>query len=394
MRTLILSKSGFNKLRSHQRELKAGDLEGSLKSIPPGEWCVLQAEKSLWISFVNPQVEDKYASVHVLDELKDPSSFSAEKFISEKIARACANRKRFAGYENGSRVFYGSSDGLPGLIADHFTNAVLIQINTAGLDRYRELIGKELSASLGVKAYFLDNPKYREKEFLPTFEAEAVPELTVKENEITYLLRPEVIQKVGFYYDHRENRLVLQSILRRLKTPLGKGIDLFCYAGAWGMNALKGGVKVVDFVDQGDFAVEVSRALEVNGFPDRGRFFRQDVFRFMDEAIARKDQYDVILCDPPAFAKSALQKDQALEGYSKLHRKVMKLAAPSALLVFSSCTHYVSHEEFQKNILEASVKEGKKLQLLHSGIQGWDHPVRSQSDRSNYIKSYFYILES
>ncbi len=394
MRTLTLSKSGFNKLRSHQRELKAADLDGSLKSIPPGEWCFLQADKSLWISFVNPQVEDKYASVHVLDEIKDPATFSPEKFISEKIASACQNRKRFRGYENGSRVVYGFSDGLPGLIADHFTNAVLIQINTAGLDRYRELIGKELARILDVKAYFLDNPKYREKEFLPTFETEPVPALTVKENELSYELRAEVIQKVGFYYDHRENRMVLQAILHRLKAPMQKGVDLFCYAGAWGMNALQGGVKTMDFVDQGDFSEEVAKALSLNSFPDRGRFFRQDVFRFMDEAIGQKKTYDVILCDPPAFAKSALQKEQALEGYSKLHRKVMKLAAPGSLLVFSSCTHYVGHDEFQKNILDASAKEGKKLQLLHSGIQGWDHPIRSQSDRANYIKSYFYILES
>ncbi len=394
MRTLILSKSGFNKLRSHQRELKAADLEGSLKSIPPGEWCFLQAEKSLWISFVNPQVDDKYASVQVLDEIKDPSGFSVEEFISRKILSAVNIRKRFVGYENGSRVFYGGSDGLPGLIADHFTNAVLIQINTAGVDKHRDLIARELSSNLGVKAYFLDNAKYREKEFLPTFETDAVPALTVTENDLSYYLRPEIIQKVGFYYDHRENRMFLQSLLKRLKAPMERGVDLFCYAGAWGMNALQGGVKRIDFVDQGDFSEEVSKALELNHFAGRGNFFRQDVFRFMDEAIARKDQYDVVLCDPPAFAKSSLQKDQALEGYSKLHRKVMKLASPGALLVFSSCTHYVNHDEFQKNIQDASMKENKKLQLLHSGVQGWDHPVRSQSNRANYIKSYFYILES
>jgi 23S rRNA (cytosine1962-C5)-methyltransferase len=102
----------------------------------------------------------------------------------------------------------------------------------------------------------------------------------------------------------------------------------------------------------------------------------------------------MILCDPPAFAKSHLQKDQALEGYSKLHRKVIKASQPGALLVFSSCTHYVSHEEFQKNILEAAHKENRKIQLLLSGMQGWDHPVSSLSEKSNYIKCYFYLLES
>ena len=393
MRTLTPSKSGFNKIRSHQKELKSSDLEGSVKSIPPGEWCLIQAEKSSWLCFVNAMVDEKFACVQVIEEIKDPSQLSVEKLITEKIIAAINKRRQFSGYEEGSRVFYGMSDGLPGLIVDHFTNAVIIQINTAGVDRYRDLIAKVFETELKTKSYFLDNAKYREREFLPMFEHEAVPALTVKENELTYGLRAEVIQKVGFYYDHRENRKALQEILNRLKIKPKTGIDLFCYAGAWGMNALKGGVKQVDFVDQGDFSHEVMKALELNGFHDQGKFHRNDVFKFLDDAIARKKQYDLVMCDPPAFAKSHLQKEQALEGYSKLHRKVMKISGPGTLVVFSSCTHYVTHEEFQKNVLDAANKENRKIQLIHTGIQGWDHPVRAQSDKSNYIKSYFYLLE-
>jgi 23S rRNA (cytosine1962-C5)-methyltransferase len=394
VRTLTLSKSGFNKIRSHQKELKAADIDGSLKPVPPGEWCYLQGDKNLWVAFINSMVDDKFTSVHVMDEVKASNAFSPEDFITEKIVRAVSLRKQFSGYEEGSRVFYGMSDGLPGLIADHFSNAVIIQINTAGIDRYRELIGRVFAKETGVKSFFLDNPKYRERESLPQFPHEPVPSLVVKENDLTYNLRSEVIQKVGFYYDHRENRKALQDILGRLKKKSEKGLDLFCYAGAWGMNALRGGVKFVDFVDQGEFSREIEEGLKANGFPDQGRFFRSDVFKFIDDAVAKKQNYDLIMCDPPAFAKSHLQKDQALEGYAKLHRKVLKIASPGALVVFSSCTHYVSHEEFQKNVLDASTKEGRKIQLIHSGIQGWDHPVRSLADKSNYIKSYFYILES
>ena len=394
MRTLTLSKSGLNKIRSFHKELKSSDLEGSVKSVPPGEWCLLSAEKSFWLCFVNPMVDEKFSCVQVLDEVKDLSSFMVEAFIKQKIVSAIKKRHQYFGYEDGSRVFYGTSDGLPGLIVDHFTNAIVIQINTAGVDRYRDFIAKVFSEELSIKSYFLDNEKYREREFLPVFEHEAVPALIVKENALNYELRSEVIQKVGFYYDHRENRKALQEILQRLKIKPKIGIDLFCYAGAWGLNALKGGVCQVDFVDQGDFSIEVFRAIELNGFMNKGNFFRQDVFKFMDDAISNKKQYDLVMCDPPAFAKSHLQKDQALDGYSKLHRKVMKISHPGTLVVFSSCTHYVSHEEFQKNILDAANKEGRKIQLIHTGIQGWDHPIRSQNDKSNYIKSYFYLLES
>src|SRR5690606_32701160 len=159
------------------------------------------------------------------------------------------------------------------------------------------------------------------------------------------------------------------------------------------ISALKAGVKKVSFVDQGDFAEEVNCTLKLNGFEGQGEYLRSDVFKFLDESIKTRRKFDLVLCDPPAFAKSAQQKSQALEGYSKLHRKVFKLLSSGSIVAFSSCTHYVSHEEFQKNIQDASFKENRKIQLIYSGMQGFDHPVTSLYERSNYIKSYFYIVE-
>ncbi len=300
---------------------------------------------------------------------------------------------KLKGYAEGSRLFYGNSDGVPGLIIDKFVNASIIQINSAGVDRFRDLIRQHVEELTQEKAYFLDNEKYREKEFLPRFEKEQHPALDVLENGLKYHLRSEIVQKVGFYYDHRENRLQMRSLIERFKLVPKQGLDLFCYAGAWGMNALASGVETVDFVDQGDFEVEMNESLKLNAFSGKGKFYRSDVFRFMDDALAKNQKYDLVMCDPPAFAKSSLQKVQALEGYTKLHRKVMRLAAPGALAVFSSCTHYVTHEEFQKNIVDAALKMGRKIQLVHVGMQGLDHPVNSLMDRANYIKSYFYILE-
>lgn len=347
------------------------------------------------VGFVNPLIEEKYTCAQIVskipvDEIK---SFDVEEFIAAKISKAHAKRKRIIGYEKNSRLFYGVSDGLPGLIIDQFENAAIIQINTAGVDRYRDAIKKMVSDLMDSPAYLLDNAKYREKESLPTFSTDSLPDLHVVENGLKYKIRSEVLQKVGFYYDHRENRFQLMNMLSRLTTKPLLGVDLFSYAGAWGMSALKAGVKEVHFVDQGNFSVEVEEALKLNGFESQGTFHRSDVFKYLDESIQKNKKFDLVLCDPPAFAKSMLQKPQALEGYSKLHRKVFKSLAPGALVAFSSCTHYVSHDEFQKNILEAANKENKKIQLVYSGFQGLDHPVTSLEDRSNYIKSYFYIVE-
>lgn len=398
MRALNLAKSGLNKVRAHQKELKQADIEDSLKSIPPGEWCVLihPTLSSSYLCFINAMVEEKYVSVHVVDNLpgKDFTQTSAENFIAQKLEQSVRRRKLFHGYEESSRIFYGWADGLPGLIADQFRDKIIVQINTSGVDRHREFIKRTFESLTGSKVYFLDNQKYREKEFLPVYENEKVPDISIDENGLKFQLRSEVMQKVGFYYDHRENRQQLISLLGRLNKSFHSSVDLFCYAGAWGLASLKGGAKHCTFIDQGDFDFEIQQALTLNGFSGKGEFRRSDVFKFLDEAIANKKTFDLILCDPPAFAKSQSQKDQALEGYSKLHRKVLKAAAPNALVAFSSCTHYVGHEEFQKNILEASVRENRKLQLLYCGMQGWDHPVTSLMDKANYIKSYFYLLEN
>lgn len=390
MRTLNLSRSGSNKIRSHQTELKTSDVEDSLKPIPPGEWCVLSYENSRWLGFVNPLVDEKFASVQVLGPLAGPAP-APEDFLRQKLLRAIERRRSFKGYLDGCRIFYGTSDGLPGLIIDLFKNAAVIQINTAGIDRHRELIAATVSSELGRLAFFLDNPKYREKEGLPQFPKADLPALEAVENGLRYELRSEVIQKVGFYYDHRENRRALGGILGRLERLPTRGLDLFSYVGAWGQTALDAGVPHVDFVDQGDFASEITRALELNSFGSRGEFHRADVFRFLEES---QKSYDLVMCDPPAFAKSPTQKSQALDGYSKLHRRVLRVISQGGIVAFSSCTHYVSHEEFQKNVLDAAHREGKKLQLLFSGLQGWDHPVSSLQEKSNYIKSYIYRTES
>lgn len=396
MRSLALSKSGINKFRSHQFELKVSDFEDSIKSLPPGEWCFIKISPTeTAVCFANPSIEEKFACAHVVGKLtpEEVTTFNVEQFIVQKLKTAYERRVKFHGYEKNARMFYGASDGLPGLIIDSFVNASIIQINTAGIDRHRDLIKKTISELLDTPAYFLDNAKYREKESLPTFATEPLPELSVEENGLRYKIRKEVLQKVGFYYDHRENRFQLMNILARISKKPSRGIDLFSYAGAWGMSALKSGVNELHFVDQGDFEVEVNEALKLNGFGEKGKFFRADVFKFLDEAVQKNQKYDLVLCDPPAFAKSLQQKPQALEGYSKLHRRVLKSITAGGVVAFSSCTHYVSHEEFQKNILDAANKENKKIQLIYSGMQGFDHPVPSLDDRSNYIKSYFYIVE-
>jgi 23S rRNA (cytosine1962-C5)-methyltransferase len=317
LRSLALSKSGINKFRNHQFELKSSDFEDSIKSLPPGEWCLMQiGPGEVGVGFVNPLIEEKYTCAQIVSKIRidEIKNFSIEEFVLEKINKAHSKRKKIHGYEKNSRLFYGVSDGLPGLIIDQFENASIIQINTAGMDRYREEIKKFVSSLMDSPAYLLDNAKYREKESLPTFTTDTLPDLHVLENGLNYKIRSEVLQKVGFYYDHRENRLQLMNVIPRMKAVPSRALDLFSYAGAWGMSALKAGVKEVHFVDQGNFNVEVEESLKLNGFESRGSFHRSDVFKYLDESVQKNNLFDLILCDPPAFCQKHASEASSLRG--------------------------------------------------------------------------------
>jgi len=392
MRTVKLSKTGIAKLRSSNFEMKISDFDNSIKSLGPGEWVKVQDDTGLYLSFMNPLVDERQTCCYVVKKLDSDDKVSVIEFIHQKIKSARDYRLEFSQFKNG-RIFYGGSDGLPGFIIDEYQNAIVIQINTAGLDNFRLEIKKFLEELSQKKSYFLDNPKYREREVLPMFEADTIPNLLVSENDLEYIVLNKSLQKVGFYFDHRDNRLQLTHILRGLRKTFVRGLDLYSYVGAWGVTALSSGVERMIFVDQGNFNENITQNLKLNGLENRGEFVRSDVYHFLDELIKTGDKTDLILSDPPAFAKSFQQKHQALDGYSKLHRKVLKIISPGGLACFSSCTHYVTDDEFQKTILDSASKEGRSLRLIYSGHQGYDHPVNSKSDKANYIKSYFYIVE-
>jgi 23S rRNA (cytosine1962-C5)-methyltransferase len=392
VRKIRVTKGGLSKIKSGQFELKISDLETSIKSCHPGEWVIFNHDAEEALGFVNPTIDEKFSCAYVI--LRAQKTWeSVEEAISHLINDAYQRRLLFKNYELGSRLFYGIKDGLPGLIIDLFENCCVVQVNTAGIDLYREYIKKYVYSLTKKSVYFLDNPIYRAKENLPQYENEIVSQLDVREQDLKFKITGDVLQKIGFYYDHRENRIQLRHVLSKLNKNYQTGVDLFCYAGAWGISALKANVENVDFVDQGNFEETIKTNLKINGFEGKGRFFRQNVFNFLDQKITDSFKYDVILCDPPAFTKNLGQKKEALEGYTKLHRKVFKISDKNALCCFSSCTHYIPIEEFESNIVDAAKKENRKIQLLYTGIQGWDHPISSLSEKSNYIKSLFFLVE-
>jgi 23S rRNA (cytosine1962-C5)-methyltransferase len=156
---------------------------------------------------------------------------------------------------------------------------------------------------------------------------------------------------------------------------------------------LKGGILSVDFVDQGDMALDVTTNLDLNGFNGKGTFYRSDVFKYLDEAYAQNRFYDVIVSDPPAFTKSEKNKNTALGGYEKLHQKALRLIPNEGLFVAASCTHYISHDEIDKTVQVSANKNNQTVQLIDIGMQGLDHPVRGFGDKGFYIKYLLYLVK-
>lgn len=372
------------------------------KGLRPGEWIIIedQLAKKNYIGYINPYSESFY-KIKILTEdknkkynVKSDEETVAHELIVSNLQAAFKLRDYLTDYSSGARLVYGMNDSLPGIIVDKYQKYILAQINTAGMDRFRDLIKSEIEKKYPEqKVLFFDNAEYRKAEVLPVHEPEKITEdLDILENGIHYRISQTVMQKIGYYYDHRENRSKLASLLSRTNFAKKTGLDLFSYVGSWGLHMLKAGVENVEFVDQANMEVATNTNLELNNFKGRGQFTRSDVFKFLDTALASGKKYDVIVSDPPAFTKSEKNKIQALQGYEKLHLKAMRLLSDEALMIVASCTHHVNYEELDKTVQEAALKNSQRVQLLDLGVQGMDHPFSGFKDKSFYIKYLVYFV--
>ena len=372
------------------------------KGLRPGEWIIVEDQhaKKNYIGYINPFAESFYklkilrVDENKLYNIKSDEESVAREIIISNLEVAFRFRDYLKDYSNGARLVYGMNDSLPGIIVDKYQKYIFAQINTAGMDRFRDLIKSEIEKKYPEqKVLFFDNQDYRKAEVLPIHEPEKNSEdLDVLENGIQYKIPQAVMQKIGYYYDHRENRNKLASLLKRTTFSKKNGLDLFSYVGSWGLHMISAGVENVEFVDQGNMEAVTLSNLELNNFQGKGKFIRSDVFKFLDAAHASDKKYDVIVSDPPAFTKSEKNKIQAIQGYEKLHLKTMKILSDEALMIVASCTHHVNYEELDKTVQEAALKNSQRVQLLDLGIQGMDHPFSGFKDKSFYIKYLVYYV--
>ena len=310
-------------------------------------------------------------------------------FFSERVAAAVAERGAFQYEEvtDAVRLVHGESDGLPGVIADRYADAVVVQLLSAGANRWRqEIVDALLEASGAVRAWERSDADVRELEGLPPVSgplrgAREPSRITVTENGLRFQIDLEHGHKTGFYLDQRENR-------RRVR-DLAAGrdaLDGFCYTGGFALNALQGGARSVLAIDSSVEALELARANEALNGLQGAEWLKGDLFLLLRKLRDGARNFDLVVLDPPKFAPTAAHAEKAARAYKDINLLAFKLLRPGGLLVTFSCSGGVSADLFQKIVAGAALDAGVQAHIVERLGPSPDHPVALNFPEGDYLK--------
>ena len=294
---------------------------------------------------------------------------------------------------NTYRLVHGEGDNLPGLIIDVYGQTAVMQAHSAGMHVYRMDIADALSEVMGdiVKHIY-----YKSETTLP-FKADlgpengfikgGSPENVALENGLKFHVDWLKGQKTGFFVDQRENRHLLERYSK------GRNVlNMFCYTGGFSFYAMRGGANLVHSVDSSAKAVDLTNQNVELNFPGdpRHEAFAEDAFKYLDRM---GDQYDLIILDPPAFAKHRDALRNALRGYSKLNAKAFEKIKPGGILFTFSCSQVVDKKDFRNAVFTAAAQSGRSVRILHQLTQPGDHPVNIYHPEGEYLKGLVLYVE-
>ena len=295
---------------------------------------------------------------------------------------------------NTYRLVHGEGDNLPGLIIDVYDHTAVMQAHSAGMHVYRMEIADALSEVMGD---VIQNIYYKSETTLP-FKADLLatengfikggsPENIAMENGLKFHVDWLKGQKTGFFVDQRENRHLLEHYAK------GRNVlNMFCYTGGFSFYAMRGGANLVHSVDSSAKAIDLTNENVELNFPGDARHqaFAEDAFKFLDRM---GDQYDLIILDPPAFAKHRDALRNALRGYTKLNAKAFEKIRPGGILFTFSCSQVVNKQDFRNAVFTAAAQSGRSVRILHQLTQPGDHPVNIYHPESEYLKGLVLYVE-
>lgn len=294
---------------------------------------------------------------------------------------------------NTYRLVHGEGDNLPGLVIDVYSKTAVMQAHSVGMHVCRVDVAEALVKVMGNR---IENVYYKSETTLP-FKAElgqengflygGSEENTAVENGLKFYVDWLKGQKTGFFVDQRENRSLLEAYSKDKRV-----LNMFCYTGGFSFYAMRGGAKQVHSVDSSAKAIELTRKNVELNFPGdkRHEAFCEDAFKYLDKAGG---DYDLIILDPPAFAKHRAALRNALKGYTRLNVKAFEKMKPGGILFTFSCSQVVTKDNFRNAVFTAAAMAGRKVRILHQLHQPADHPINIYHPEGEYLKGLVLYVE-
>ena len=311
-------------------------------------------------------------------------------FFRKRIISALKKRRIF---EGGFRLVHSEADGLPGLVADVYGEYLVIQFNTLGMEKMKSFVLNAVDEILKPKGIFEKSEgRARIREGLKESRGwvkgkgeELIPFII---DDVKYFSDTKG-QKTGFFLDQRSNAQELRKFSK------GDVLDAFCYSGAFSVNALKGGATHVIALDRSERAIEIAqKTLNENGFLGKYELKVDNAFDAL-KSFERKGQvFDMVILDPPGFAKGKKEVKSALRGYKEINLRAMKILKNGGYLATASCSAALSRELFLKMIEDAAKDAHRRLRVAYFGVQSYDHPILIGMKESEYLKFFIFEVEA
>ena len=317
-------------------------------------------------------------------KMKEGEDFNS--FVKEKILSAFKLRKEFYPDRDSFRLVFSESDFLPGLIIDKYNNTYILQVYSVGMEKNIRIIIDILKNELEAENIFTKNESYfRKLEGLPEedkiYSGEIKNEI-IDDGVINYKIDFSTGQKTGFYFDQNDNRFFIEKISKGKRV-----LDAFCNSGGFGLHASNAGAESVTFVDSSRPAIKSAEEnFHLNDLKSKNEFAAEDIFDYLNNCKEQNRFYDLIILDPPAFAKSRKNFPTAIKGYEKLNKLALQIANDGGFLAASSCSHHLNETDFIKTVNQAAVKAGKRVQLIHFNRASLDHPQLPAMPETSYLK--------
>ncbi|MEL6717879.1 MAG: class I SAM-dependent rRNA methyltransferase [Bacteroidota bacterium] len=391
MKKIILKHKKDAAVRRFHPWIFSGAIFRKEEGIEEGDWVEVYSGKEELLATGHYHHNSIAIRVLSFGEVRDQQAF-----WNTKIKSAYDYRQQLQLVDNEQtncyRLIHAEGDGLPGLIVDVYGETTVVQCHSIGMHRDLKQIVTALKNCYGdqLKAIYNKSIDTLPKDYASTtangyvFGESTVS--VVQENGHSFLINWETGQKTGFFLDQRANRQLLTQYVKDKKV-----LNAFCYSGGFSIYALQAGAKQVDSVDISAKAIELTdKNVALNGNQEQQhRSFAEDVMQFLKTS----EEYEVMVVDPPAFAKNIKKRHAAVQGYKRLNVLALKKIAPKGILFTFSCSQVVGKQLFEDTITAAALEAGRSIRIMHYLSQAADHPVNLFHPESSYLKGLVLQVE-